>query len=218
MSLAVKKLNKNGFTLVEVTVTLAVFAILVAIASAIVVSGGNIYARNANTVKASQVSDSVYDVLNNRLSFATSIGFVKDKEADESVADVKDSYSECIKIAKKGDEVPVSINRKALKDGADFKFDEVCDTGAFDVEVSFDCDKIKISDAGSKNPVSILPLTVEVYSSEGELVVKRDYTIELLNIKDSDSITEELTKTDPEDKSVFKNTEKEFYINYTLAQ
>ena len=213
-----KKLNKNGFTLVEVTVTLAVFAILVAIASAIVVSGGNIYARNANTVKASQVSDSVYDVLNNRLSFATSIGFVKDKEADESVADVKDSYSECIKIAKKGDEVPVSINRKALKDGADFKFDEVCDTGAFDVEVSFDCDKIKISDAGSKNPVSILPLTVEVYSSEGELVVKRDYTIELLNIKDSDSITEELTKTDPEDKSVFKNTEKEFYINYTLAQ
>ncbi len=218
MSLAVKKLNKNGFTLVEVTVTLAVFAILVAIASAIVVSGGNIYARNANTVKASQVSDSVYDVLNNRLSFATSIGFVKDKEADESVADVKDSYSECIKIAKKGDEVPVSINRKALKDGADFKFDEVCDTGAFDVEVSFDCDKIKISDAGSKNPVSILPLTVEVYSSEGELVVKRDYTIELLNIKDSDCITAELTKTNPEDKSVFTNTEKEFYINYTLAQ
>lgn len=218
MSLAVKKLNKNGFTLVEVTVTLAVFAILVAIASAIVVSGGNIYARNANTVKASQVSDSVYDVLNNRLSFATSIGFVKDKEPADSVADVKDSYSECIKIAKKGDEVPVSINRKALKDGANFKFDEVCDTGAFDVEVSFDCDKIKISDADSKNPMSILPLTVEVYSSEGELVVKREYTIELLNIKDSDSITAELTKTDPEDKSVFKNTEKEFYINYTLAQ
>lgn len=213
-----KKLNKNGFTLVEVTVTLAVFAILVAIASAIVVSGGNIYARNANTVKASQVSDSVYDVLNNRLSFATSIGFVKDKEADESVADVKDSYSECIKIAKKGDDVPVSINRKALKNGSDFKFDEVCDTGAFDVEVSFDCDKIKISDPDSKNPMSILPLTVEVYSSEGELVVKREYTIELLNIKDSDSITEELTKTNPEDKSVFKNTEKEFYINYTLAQ
>ena len=218
MSLAVKKLNKSGFTLVEVTVTLAVFAILVAIASAIVVSGGNIYARNANTVKASQVSDSVYDVLNNRLSFATSIGFVKDKGSADSVADVKDSYSECIKIAKKGDEVPVSINRKALKDGANFKFDEVCDTGAFDVEVSFDCDKIKISDADSKNPMSILPLTVEVYSSEGELVVRRDYSIELLNIKDSDSITAELTKTDPEDKSVFKNTEKEFYINYTLAQ
>lgn len=202
-----RKLNKKGFTLVEVTVTLAVFAILVALASSIVVSGGNIYAKNANTVKAAQVCDGVYDVLNNRLSFATSIDFTK-----SSALKSPDSYSECIKIAKKSEEPPVSINREGRKsDDGTYEFDEVCDTGAFDITVS--CKKEEIAYANnSKNPMTVLPFEVEVFSSEGEPVYSRKCLIELLNIKSSDKI-----KTD-NDKNVYTNESNDLYINYTLAQ
>lgn len=200
----VRKLNKNGFTLVEVTVTLAVFAILVALASSIVVSGGNIYAKNANTVKAAQVCDGVYDVLNNRLSFATSIDFTK-ASAEKS----PDSYSECIKIAKKSDEPPVSINREGRKnDDGTFIFDEVCDTGAFDITVSFKKEEIKYAN-NSKNPMTVLPFEVEVFSSEGEPVYSRKCIIELLNIKSDDHIKM--------DDNLYTN-ENDLYINYTLAQ
>lgn len=187
--------NKGGFTLVEVTVALAVFAILVTVASGIIISGGNIFARNSSRVKASEIASGVYSALNDRLSFATKIDLTKDDFSPES--------SECIKIIKKGTSAASSGERVLIKRKNGSQFDEVCDTGVYDVTVAFDSIKKTEND---KNNMVLLNLTIKVYSG-GELLYSKEAPIELLNYEC------EITGLDEKPS----NEDKDLYINYCLA-
>ncbi len=193
-----KNKNKNGFTLVEVTVALVVFAILVTVASGIIISGGNIFATNTNRVNASRISNSVYNILNDRLSFATRIDFTKDEFSPSSTG-----YGECIKIIDKDTEVASSDDRVTIRRENGFSFDGVCDTGKYDVAVKFEKVKKTSSD---KNKMTLLYLTIDVYSS-GELEYTKNGLIELLN---SDC---EIVGIDEK----ASNENEDLYINYSLA-
>ncbi len=203
MNDCLKKVNKNtgGFTLVEVTVALAVFAILVTVASGIIISGGNIFARNTNRVKASETANNVYSILNDRLSFATKIDLTKDDFSTDS-----GGYSECIKITKKGTDVDLSDERVLIMRENGSQFDGVCDTGAYDVTVTFDKIK-KTKDENVKNKMTLLCLTINVYSN-GETLYSKEVSIELLNHEC------EITGLDEKPS----NEDKDLFINYTLAQ
>lgn len=193
-----KNKNKNGYTLVEVTVALAVFAILVTVASGIIISGGNIFAANTNRVNASRISNSVYNILNDRLSFATRIDLTKNEFSPAS-----NGYSECIKIAKKDTETASSDDRVAIRRENGLSFDGVCDTGKYDVTVKFE--RVEKTSA-DKNKMTLLYLTIDVYS-QGELKYSKNGLIELLN---SDC---EITGIGGE----ASNEIEDLYINYSLA-
>lgn len=203
MNDCLKKVNKNtgGFTLVEVTVALAVFAILVTVASGIIISGGNIFGRNTNRVKASETANNVYSILNDRLSFATKIDLTKDAFSPDS-----GGYSECIKITKKGTDVDLSDERVLIMRENGSQFDGVCDTGAYDVTVTFDKIK-KTKDENVKNKMTLLCMTINVYS-DGETLYSKEVSIELLNHEC------EITGLDEKPS----NEDKDLFINYTLAQ
>ncbi|MCD8328215.1 MAG: prepilin-type N-terminal cleavage/methylation domain-containing protein [Ruminococcus sp.] len=190
--------NKKGFTLVEVTVALAVFAILVTLASGIIISGSNIFARNTNRVSASETADSVYDILNERLSFATSIDLTKDEFSPDG-----DGYNECIKLEKKGSsssgDERVSIRRENSSD-----FDGVCETGDFDVLLSLEG---VTKTTNGKNNMTLLNVKISIYSDD-ELMYTKDASIELLNSAC------EITGID----STPSNEVSDLYINYSLAQ
>lgn len=192
------KINKNkcGFTLIEVTVALAVFAILVTVASGIIISGGNIFARNSSRIKASEIASGVCGALNDRLSFATKIDLTED--------DFSSGSSECIKIIKKGVSADSPGERVLIKRENGSQFDRVCDTGAYDVTVTFD--KIKKTNSDNKNKMTLLCLIIKVYS-DGELLYSRDASIELLNYEC------EITGLDEKPS----NEDENLYINYCLA-
>lgn len=191
--------NANGFTLVEVTVALAVFAILVTVASGIIISGGNIFARNTSRVKASETASGVYSAINDRLAFAEKIDLTKDEFSPDG-----SGYSECIKIIKSGTSADSSDERVSIRRENGSAFYGACDTGAYDVTVTFD--SVKKTENG-KNNMTLLYLTVNVYS-DGELLYSKEAAIELLNHEC------EITGLD----SKPSNEDKDLYINYSLAQ
>ena len=191
--------NKNGFTLVEVTVALAVFAILVTVASGIIISGGNIFAKNTSRVKASEISSGVYGILNDRLKFAVKIDLTKDDFSPDD-----DGYSECIKLTNKGADGGSSDERVLIRRENSLQFDGVCDTGTYDVTVKFDGVKKTLND---KNKMTLLCLTINVYSG-GELLYSKEAPIEILNHEC------EITGIDLNPS----NEEKDWYINYCLAE
>lgn len=201
MSIALKNRNKKGLTLVEVTVALAVFAILVAVASGIIVAAGHIFAKESSMTKAMETANGVSEVLNSRLSFA--------KKIDLTQTGFKDfgEYSECIKISKNGSgEKYVSINRLGKQSGGKLRFDEACDTGAFDVTVKYL--GAKKSDS-TKNGMTVIKFLIEIKSSDGETLCSQQACIDLLNDPPSEDITGEVNQS---------NETKDLYINYSLAE
>ncbi len=189
--------NYKGFTLVEVTVALAVFAILVTLASGIIISGSNIFARNTNRVSASETADSVYDILNERLSFATSIDLTKDEFSPDG-----DGYNECIRLEKKGsssNDAKVSIRRENSSD-----FDGVCETGDFDILLSLEG---ITKTTNGKNNMTLLNVKISIYSDD-ELMYTKNASIELLN---------SACEIEGIDLSP-SNEASDLYINYSLAQ
>ncbi|MCD7772631.1 MAG: prepilin-type N-terminal cleavage/methylation domain-containing protein [Ruminococcus sp.] len=189
--------NYKGFTLVEVTVALAVFAILVTLASGIIISGSNIFARNTNRVSASETADSVYDILNERLSFATSIDLTKDEFSPDG-----DGYNECIRLEKNGSsssDAKVSIRRENSAN-----FDSVCETGDFDILLSLEG---VTKTTNGKNNMTLLNVKISIYSDD-ELMYTKDASIELLN---------SACEIEGIDLSP-SNEANDLYINYSLAQ
>ncbi|MCC8192594.1 MAG: prepilin-type N-terminal cleavage/methylation domain-containing protein [Ruminococcus sp.] len=189
--------NYKGFTLVEVTVALAVFAILITLASGIIISGSNIFARNTNRISASETADSVYDILNERLSFATSIDLTKDEFSPDG-----DGYNECIRLEKNGSsssDAKVSIRRENSSD-----FDSVCETGDFDVLLSLEG---VTKTTNGKNNMTLLNVKISIYSDD-ELMYTKDASIELLN---------SACEIEGIDLSP-SNEANDLYINYCLAQ
>ncbi len=189
--------NYKGFTLVEVTVALAVFAILVTLASGIIISGSNIFARNTNRVSASETADSVYDILNERLSFATSIDLTKDEFSPDG-----GGYNECIRLEKKGSsssDAKVSIRRENSSD-----FDSVCETGDFDILLSLEG---VTKTTNGKNNMTLLNVKISIYSDD-ELMYTKEASIELLN---------SACEIEGIDLSP-SNEASDLYINYSLAQ
>ncbi|MCD7727416.1 MAG: prepilin-type N-terminal cleavage/methylation domain-containing protein [Ruminococcus sp.] len=189
--------NYKGFTLVEVTVALAVFAILVTLASGIIISGSNIFARNTNRISASETADSVYDILNERLSFATSIDLTKDEFSPDG-----DGYNECIRLEKNGSsssDAKVSIRRENSSD-----FDSVCETSDFDILLSLEG---VTKTTNGKNNMTLLNVKISIYSDD-ELMYTKDASIELLN---------SACEIEGIDLSP-SNEAGNLYINYSLAQ
>lgn len=65
--------NKKGFTLVEISVTFIILAIVIAIASSLIIAGSNFLARNAGMSDAKFVGDSICDNITAQLTDATKL-------------------------------------------------------------------------------------------------------------------------------------------------
>lgn len=196
-----RRRNLKGMTLVEVTVAIAIFAILVAMASGIILTAGNIFAKASRTTKAQDIASAVGEVLNSRLSYATEITF------GGSAPEVGTrGYSECIRLGKldKADgEYYVSINREGKKSGASYVFDEACDTGSFKVQVTYE----GITQGGDeKNKLAVMNFLIDVYASDGSSAASLEYAVDLLNIPAVSGDDSWSTETSEE------------YISYTLAE
>lgn len=64
-------MNRCGYTLVETIVTLAIFSIVVVLSSMLILSGGDILARDSGANTAKSIGDAVCSYLENRIRYAT---------------------------------------------------------------------------------------------------------------------------------------------------
>ena len=109
--------NKSGFTLVEVVVALVLLVILVGSAAAILLSGQKLYAKNANSIKAMDIANETFRILNNRVKYSTNLIISASDETasggllDNSTESGKKQYPyvESIRFTKNGD-VQISRN------------------------------------------------------------------------------------------------------------
>lgn len=65
--------KSNGFTLVEIIVALAIFAIIIGSSASLILSGSDVFRKNADMIHASRISQYTIDWLENELTFATTI-------------------------------------------------------------------------------------------------------------------------------------------------
>lgn len=218
MNLKKNNKNKSGFTLVEVVVALMLFVILVGSAAAILLSSQKLYARNANSIKAMDIANSTFKILDERIKYATNLIISSSDETpaggllDNSTESGKKEYPyvESIRITKDGD-VQISRNGEA-------SFKNVLDKGKYKVVLTVE----KMPESSSAKNLNSMSVTIEIIDSRDGSTA---YTIssvagniELLNYKSSSTFFPEGNVGEQKDVYTVDNTSGDLYINYSYIE
>lgn len=214
------KLNKNqsGFTLVEVVVALLLFVILVGSAAAVLLSSQKIFANNANSIKAMDIANSTFRVLDERVKYSTNLivsssdetssGGLLDNSTDSGKKEYP--YVECIRVTKNGD---VQISRNGSGE-----FKNVLDRGKYKVILNVE----KMPDSGSAKSLNSMSVKIEIIDSRDGSIA---YTInsdtgiiELLNYKSESTFFPEGNVNEQKDFYTVDNMSEDLYINYSYIE
>ena len=215
-----KKLNKNksGFTLVEVIVALVLFIILIGSAAAILLSSQKIFANNANSIKAMDIANSAFRVLDERIKYSTNLIISASDETisggllDNSTESGKKEYPyvECIRVTQNGD---VQIARNGSG-----SFDNVLDKGKYKVVLhiegmpenesvkSLNCMSVKIEIIDSRNGRTVYTISPETGK------------VELLNFKKDSTFFPNGDVESQKDLYTVDNTSGDLYLNYSYIE
>lgn len=214
------KLNKNqsGFTLVEVVVALLLFVILVGSAAAVLLSSQKIFANNANSIKAMDIANSTFRVLDERVKYSTNLivsssdetssGGLLDNSTDSGKKEYP--YVECIRVTKNGD---VQISRNGSGE-----FKSVLDRGKYKVILNVE----EMPDSGSAKSLNSMSVKIEIIDTRDGSIA---YTInsdtgiiELLNYKSESTFFPEGNVSEQKDFYTVDNTSEDLYINYSYIE
>lgn len=210
--------NKSGFTLVEVIVALVLFVILIGSAAAILLSSQKIYAKNANSIKAMDIANSTFRILDDRIKYSTNLIVSSSDETtsggllDNSTDSGKKVYPyvECIKITKDGD---VQIARNGSG-----SFKDVLEKGKYKVILYVE----EMPEMDSVNNLNSMSVKIEIIDSRDGSVA---YTIspdtgkiELLNFKKSSTFFPNGDVSNSKDLYTVDNTSGDLYINYSYIE
>lgn len=157
--------SRRGFTLTETVIGLAVFMILAGVVSAVILTGFNIYSRNALKNSAQSVGDTVYDLISGRLSYCMNLT-VSDRAEDVDSLDVAKNRLLCIHVPANGDRVGLGVGSLSPRD-----FITPAELSGLKLNIS--------AEPGSD---TLMKLTVTVLSSgDGRQLYSRSGTIRLFN-------------------------------------
>lgn len=156
-------IRKKGFTLTETLIGIVVFLILAGTSSSVMLTAFNLYGRTALKNSAQNIGDTVYELLDNRLSYCN---YLVVGNASENC---KPEYM-CIKIPKDGKSVIMGANTPSTAITDDSQFTNM--KMVVDAEI-----------VGSlQNAASMLKVTVTVYAEEdGRELYTRTGVIKLYN-------------------------------------
>lgn len=158
-------LSRRGFTLTETVIGLAVFMILAGVVSAVILTGFNIYSRNALKNSAQSIGDTVYDLISGRLSYCTDLT-ISDRIEDVESLDVAKNRLLCIHVPAEGDRVGMGVSSLSPRD----------------VITPAELSGLKLKISAEPDSDTIMQLTVTVLSSEDERqLYSRCGTIRLFN-------------------------------------
>lgn len=210
--------NQSGFTLVEVVVALLLFVILVGSAAAVLLSSQKIFANNANSIKAMDIANSTFRILDERVKYSTNLivsssdetssGGLLDNSTDSGKKEYP--YVECIRVTKDGD---VQISRNGSGE-----FKNVLDKGKYKVILTVE----KMPDSTSAKALNSMSLKIEIIDTRDGSVA---YTIasdtgiiELLNYKSESTFFPEGNVSEQKDFYTVDNTSEDLYINYSYIE
>lgn len=149
----------KGFTLAELIVNLAVMVIVVIISGSMIISGMNIFFRNAEVLQQKNIADAVSNLISEKLMYAKSIS-----------ANENDAFSAMFNLSENGQLI--------------IKYaDEENEINAFGEEfynfysISY---LIKINDGSAT-------VTVDIYDDENEIVYTKESGVILINKPETDS-------------------------------
>lgn len=216
----IKKINKNqsGFTLVEVVTALLLFVILVGVAAAILLSSQKLYANNANSIKAMDIANSAFRILDERIKYSTNLIISSGDETssggllDNSTVSGKKEYPyvECIRVTKNGD-VQVSRNGSG-------EFKNVLDRGKYKIILNVE----KMPDSSSSNSLNSMSVKIEIIDtrdgSTAYTISPDTGQIELLNFKSGNTFFPEGKVGEQKDIYTIDNTSADLYINYSYIE
>lgn len=210
--------NKSGFTLVEVVAALVLLVILVGSAAAILLSGQKLYAKNANSIKAMDIANETFRILNNRVKYSTNLIISASDETasggllDNSTESGKKQYPyvESIRFTKNGD---VQISRNGST-----SFTDVLDKGKYKVILSVE--KMPVGDSAKKlNSMSITINIIDSRDSSIAYTISSDTgKIELLNFKSGSTFFPEGDVGEQKDKYTVDNTSTDLYFSYSYIE
>lgn len=214
------KLNKNqsGFTLVEVVVALLLFVILVGSAAAVLLSSQKLYANNANSIKAMDIANTTFRILDERLKYSANlIVSASDETAsggllDNSTESGKKEYPyvESIRITKDGD---VQIARNGSG-----SFKSVLDKGKYKVILYVE----NMPEGGSTKALNSMSVKINIIDTRDgntAYTISPDTgKIELLNYKTESTFFPEGNVSGQKDLYTVDNTSGDLYINYSYIE
>ncbi len=217
MKISKKIKRQSGFTLVEVVVALMLFVILVGSAAAILLSSQKLFANNANSIKAMDIANSAFRILDERVKYSTNLIISSDDETSGGLLDNSTSsgkkeypYVECIRFTQDGD---VEISRNGSG-----SFKSVLDRSKYKVMITVE----EMPESGSAKGLNIMAVKIEVIDSrDGSTAysVSSDAgKIELLNFKDGSTFFPEGSVIDKKDIYTVDNTSCDLYFNYSYIE
>lgn len=157
--------SRRGFTLTETLIGLVVFMILAGTVSAVILTGFNIYSRNALKNSAQSIGDTAYDLISGRLSYCTKLT-VSDRTEDVESLEVAKNRLLCIHIPAEGDRIGMGVGSLSPRDVI-----TPAELSGLTLEISAE------PDSGT-----LMQLTVTVLSAEDERqLYSRSGTIRLFN-------------------------------------
>lgn len=164
-----KTKNLKGFTLVEEVVSLFILSILILVASGMMISAMRVYSVNVKTQSAQNKGQYVYDLLDEKLTYASGIQYQKigenetfnpPNETDFTNGEEKNVFDEtnevCQSITVKKDGITNSINNNSKT----IEFDP------YDVEVSLQLETTTAASASADNSMNDEALFNLVSNSE----------------------------------------------------
>lgn len=75
-------INKKGFTLIEVLVSITIFVIVLGVTATIILSSQNIFKGNANITLGQQVGESVMSFIKEEIKYSTALNIKQSKTVD----------------------------------------------------------------------------------------------------------------------------------------
>lgn len=210
--------NQSGFTLVEVVVALLLFVILVGSAAAVLLSSQKIFANNANSIKAMDIANSTFRILDERVKYSTNLivsssdetsaGGLLDNSTDSGKKEYP--YVECIRVTKGGD---VQISRNGSGE-----FKNVLDKGKYKVILTVE----EMPDSGSTKALNSMSVKIEIIDTrDGSIaytIASDTGKIELLNYKSESTFFPEGNISEQKDFYTVDNTSGDLYFNYSYIE
>lgn len=153
--------SKKGFTLVETVIGIVVFMILAGTASGVMLTAFNLYGRSSMKNRAQNVGDTVYELIDKRLSYCYEL----------VIGDNSESYANgmmCIKIG---------------KDGKSVRMGNVESPSEFIDSDEFDGMKLTVTASIYDNTMVNISVTL-IAEDDGRTLYSRDGYIKLFNSND----------------------------------
>ncbi len=185
--------SNKGFTLPEVTFSLVILSVAVVIIGTMIITGMNIFARNAQLSKAQILCDAAYDYISERLTYGENITITEDISKHR---DMYEGYHPFV-IAVRQDGV--------ISAGNSF-----CESEYFSVfsKELYGNMRLSISIEQSSESLLLTELTTEV-TLDGDILYSRTSTVKMMN---TGSDTEGFLNIS---EKHYSNRTEDMYIIYT---